>query len=57
MYKSRPSNSKGVYGLTLVIVGMLDLTKMVGIICTIPPIKIATVANNVNCTGLRSNQV
>ena len=36
---------------------MLDFTKIVGIICTIPPIKIATVAKIVNCTGLRSNQV
>jgi hypothetical protein len=47
MYKSRPSNSSGEYGFTLAMVGILDLTIIVGTIW-ITPIKIATVAKMVN---------
>jgi hypothetical protein len=39
MYKSRPSNSSGEYGFTLAMVGILDLTIIVGTIWITPQLK------------------
>ena len=54
MYKSRPSNSNGVYGLTLAIVGTLLFTIIVGMISTNPPIPTTTILKIIKRTGRRS---
>ena len=56
MYKSLPSNSKGEYGLTEVIVGTLSFTVSVGIISTIPPIAKAIADKTEKYNGILSNQ-
>ena len=48
---SRPSTSSGVYGRTDVIVGMFDLTTVVGMISIRPPI--ATATNARSCRNVR----
>src|SRR5690606_32493401 len=45
----------GVYGFTLAMVGIFDLTMSVGTIWMIPPMRIATVARMVSWIGRRSS--